>query len=61
MRPAGAASGRGLCGIGDPQRAWWPVFDRILGDQPEGRFELEEVPRALVREHGDDGRAAVVE
>jgi len=30
-----AALGRGFFGLGDPERRWWPVFSRILGDQPD--------------------------
>jgi predicted aldo/keto reductase-like oxidoreductase len=32
---AGATVGRSLFGMGAPERAWWPVFSRILGDQPD--------------------------
>ena len=30
-----AALARGFFGVGDRGRAWWPVFARILGDQPD--------------------------
>ena len=30
-----ASVGRSLFGVGAPDRAWWPVFSRILGDQPD--------------------------
>ena len=32
---AGASIGRALFGLGAPERAWWPVFSRVLGDQPD--------------------------
>jgi len=31
----GSAVARGFFGVGDRGRAWWPVFSRILGDQPD--------------------------